>query len=88
MGRKKRKAIESHVLRDEIPGIGDDDRLVQSRVVPEVVAEKSRAAKLLGGRTLGQKSADSVYRDLGIPIFDTNAGKAQLDDLIQRGSNH
>lgn len=87
MARKKRRAIRSFVVRSDIPGVQreDESRLVQSRSVPAVAAEKSRAARMLGARTLGQKSSDTLYRDLGVPIFDMNAGQAQLDEMLHRG---
>jgi hypothetical protein len=87
MARRKRLGIRSFVLRGDIPGVHADgeDGLVQSRTVPEVVVEKSRAAQLLGDRSATLKSNDGLYRDLGIPIFDVNAGRQQLADLLQRG---
>lgn len=87
--RKKRKAIVSSITRARIPGTHEDgeSELVQARVVPAVVAEKSRAAMMLGARNLETKHADQTYRDLGIPIFDQHAGQSQLHDILQRGRN-
>lgn len=87
--RKKRKAIVSSITRARIPGADRDDEteLVQSRTVPAVVAEKSRAALMLGAREGETKHADQIYRDMGIPIFDQAAGRSQLHDIIQRGRN-
>jgi uncharacterized protein YijF (DUF1287 family) len=86
MGRRKRRAIKSFVLRDNIPGIHAEG-LIQSREVPAVVAEKSRAALMLGARNLSTRSYDTAYRDLGIPIFDVNAGQQQLADMLRRGES-
>jgi hypothetical protein len=85
--RKKRKAINSSVTRTRLPGVNADgeNELVQARTVPAVVAEKSRAAMMLGAREGETKHADQVYRDIGIPIFDVSAGRSQLHDIIQRG---
>lgn len=84
--RTKRPAIISFVTKSEIPGADDEStELVQQRTVPAVVAEKSRAAMMLGARNLETKHADQTYRDYGIPIFDQNAGRSQLHDMIQRG---
>lgn len=84
--RKKRKAIVSSITRAHIPGPDEQGgELVQPRTVPHVIAEKSRAAMMLGAREGETKSADRVYRDIGIPIFDVSAGRSQLHELLQRG---
>lgn len=74
--------------RARIPGVRRDgeDGLVAAKDVAAVSRIRAAGQRRGGARTLAQKHEDSELRALGVPVFDRNAGQAELGGYLARGS--
>lgn len=80
-----RRVIRAHVAKGNIPGVGDDGELIQSRTAAAVQAERARAARRAGATGGEAKAQDAAIKAHGVPVFDRRAGQTELNSYIAKG---
>jgi hypothetical protein len=85
--RKRLGRIRYSYLRGLIlPGVNRDQQgMIQQRSSPGVLRAKALGRRRAGARSISQKAADGELRNFGIPVFDRQAGQAELNEYLHRG---
>jgi hypothetical protein len=87
--RKRLGRIRYSYLRGlRLPGVRHSDEesgLIHQRPVGWFLRARAMGRRRAGARTISQKAADGELRSYGLPVFDRQAGQAELSSYLHQG---